>query len=132
MSVVTTDSHMSVVRLCSNYNRTILFSFSFALVLVSRQSAVFLSSQTLFYTVYIMTSAWLGRSNPDANLETLWGKEVFWKDHFIWFKEQGYQLRPRYSPDWIPSWTRTKKFELECEDSYSIPVTFLATSVTVF
>ena len=104
------------------------------LVLVPRQSAVSLSSQTPFYTVYIMTSAWLGRLDPDANLETLWGSEVFWKDNFSWFREQGYQLRPRYAPDWIPSWTRTKKkkFVLDCEDGYRIPVTFLATSITLF
>ena len=81
-----------------------------------------------------MTSARVPGSQPDAKLETLQGSEVFWKDHFTWFKEQGYQLRPRYAPDWIPSWTRTKKrkFVLECEDGYSILVTFLAISITVF
>ncbi|KIM35903.1 hypothetical protein M413DRAFT_78958 [Hebeloma cylindrosporum] len=30
--------------------------------------------------------------------------EIFWRENFHWFREQGYQLRNRYSPDWTPSW----------------------------
>ncbi|KAG8791254.1 hypothetical protein FRC12_009735 [Ceratobasidium sp. 428] len=36
---------------------------------------------------------------------------------------KGYQLRPRYQPDWVPSWTITGANPLDCEDSAnSIPL----------
>ncbi|THU94242.1 kinase-like protein [Dendrothele bispora CBS 962.96] len=31
-------------------------------------------------------------------------REVFWRDRSSWLLERGYQLRPRYQPDWQPSW----------------------------
>ncbi|KAJ7228306.1 hypothetical protein GGX14DRAFT_612096 [Mycena pura] len=30
--------------------------------------------------------------------------EVFWRDHYDYILEHGYKLRPRYRPDWVPSW----------------------------
>ncbi|KAJ3481942.1 hypothetical protein NLI96_g7315 [Meripilus lineatus] len=30
--------------------------------------------------------------------------EFWWRDHQPWLAEKGYMLRPRYSPDWEPSW----------------------------
>ncbi|KAJ7228318.1 hypothetical protein GGX14DRAFT_412691, partial [Mycena pura] len=30
--------------------------------------------------------------------------EVFWRDHYDYILEHGYELRPRYRPDWVPSW----------------------------
>ena len=30
--------------------------------------------------------------------------EVWWRDHQPWLQERGYMLRPRYRPDWVPSW----------------------------
>ncbi|KAJ6460838.1 hypothetical protein C8R47DRAFT_1180548 [Mycena vitilis] len=30
--------------------------------------------------------------------------EIFWRDNFHFLLERGYRLRPRYHPDWIPSW----------------------------
>ncbi|KAI0790923.1 kinase-like domain-containing protein [Abortiporus biennis] len=30
--------------------------------------------------------------------------EIFWRDHQQWLEESGYMLRPRYRPDWQPSW----------------------------
>ena len=73
-----------------------------------------------------MTSpAWIIGFEADADLQVLSGLEVFWRDHFTWFKEQGYQLRPRYAPDWIPSWKGTKKFLMECEDGHHLVVIFL-------
>ncbi|KAL0952421.1 hypothetical protein HGRIS_006694 [Hohenbuehelia grisea] len=47
--------------------------------------------------------------------------EEFWRDHREWLLQTGYQLRPRYQPDWIPSWTGTKKLWFLCEDSISSP-----------
>ncbi|KAJ8463347.1 hypothetical protein ONZ51_g10315 [Trametes cubensis] len=30
--------------------------------------------------------------------------EIWWRDHQRWLEERGYMLRPRYHPDWVPSW----------------------------
>ncbi|KDR71783.1 hypothetical protein GALMADRAFT_74620 [Galerina marginata CBS 339.88] len=49
--------------------------------------------------------------------------EIFWRDHYLWLKERGYQLRPRYSPDWVPSWHGTKKYFMDCEDGRSLGFT---------
>ena len=43
-------------------------------------------------------------------------REFFWRDHYTWLQEQGYLLRPRYHPDWKPSWAGTKKNPRNCED----------------
>ncbi len=43
--------------------------------------------------------------------------EIFWRDHCVWLRECGYKLRPRFQPDWIPSWTGTDKMSILCEDS---------------
>ena len=31
-------------------------------------------------------------------------EEVFWREHQKWLQDCGYMLRPRYMPDWKPSW----------------------------
>lgn len=43
--------------------------------------------------------------------------ELWWSKHYSWLKDKGYTLRPRYAPDWVPSWQGTKKSWLMCEDS---------------
>ncbi|KAK0244053.1 hypothetical protein EDD85DRAFT_1017806 [Armillaria nabsnona] len=50
---------------------------------------------------------------------TLLHGEIFWHKHATWLKECGYELRPRFRPGWVPSWTITKKELYECEDSSS-------------
>lgn len=42
--------------------------------------------------------------------------ELFWRDRYEWLSEQGYMLRPRYNPDWVPSWIGTTKLRFRCED----------------
>jgi hypothetical protein len=49
-------------------------------------------------------------------------QEVYWRDHQKWLLENGYRLRPRYDPNWTPSWKRTKKFMLLCEDAHELVV----------
>ncbi|THU85941.1 hypothetical protein K435DRAFT_969298 [Dendrothele bispora CBS 962.96] len=45
--------------------------------------------------------------------------ESFWRDHASWLQERGYQLRPRYQPDWKPSWLDGKKrSRFEYEDGH--------------
>ncbi|KAK0464337.1 uncharacterized protein EV420DRAFT_1037382 [Desarmillaria tabescens] len=48
--------------------------------------------------------------------ETLLDSETFWRDHTIWLKECGYELRPRFRLGWVASWIGTKKEWFECED----------------
>ncbi|KAF9462414.1 kinase-like domain-containing protein [Collybia nuda] len=43
--------------------------------------------------------------------------EVYWRDHYVWLKQMGYLLRPRYNPEWIPSWKGTNKSWISCEDA---------------
>ncbi|KAH7889055.1 hypothetical protein F5I97DRAFT_1935427 [Phlebopus sp. FC_14] len=42
--------------------------------------------------------------------------EIWWSQHYDWLKDCGYLLRPRYAPDWVPSWQDTKKDRFLCED----------------
>jgi hypothetical protein len=49
--------------------------------------------------------------------------EVWWKDHQKWFQDCGFMLRPRYMPDWKPSWLDdSDKFMYLCEDAQTLPV----------
>jgi len=57
-----------------------------------------------------------------TTLTKLGRSEIFWKDHFVWLKERGYQLRPRYAPDWTPSWKKNGKRAELCEDGHSLLV----------
>ncbi|KAJ7162158.1 kinase-like domain-containing protein [Mycena filopes] len=45
--------------------------------------------------------------------------EHFWVDHQPWLESCGYQLRPRYSPDWVASWPDTARNHLLFEDGHS-------------
>ncbi|KAJ7593381.1 kinase-like domain-containing protein [Mycena floridula] len=42
--------------------------------------------------------------------------EIFWREHYAWLASQGYTLRSRYDPDWIPSWTGTNGWWFAYED----------------
>ena len=48
--------------------------------------------------------------------------ELWWTRHFQWLKDCGYLLRPRYAPDWVPSWRGTNKRKYSCEDSVTAMV----------
>ncbi|CCL99642.1 uncharacterized protein FIBRA_01662 [Fibroporia radiculosa] len=42
--------------------------------------------------------------------------EHYWRDRQEWLEQRGYMLRPRYRPDWKPSWEGNKKVWFVCED----------------
>ena len=42
--------------------------------------------------------------------------EYWWVKHQPWLEECGYMLRPRFRPDWVPSWLGTKKYVDDFED----------------
>ncbi|KAG6808910.1 hypothetical protein H0H92_002387, partial [Tricholoma furcatifolium] len=41
---------------------------------------------------------------PHIFLGDLLISEIFWVEHQPYLLSRGYQLRPRYRPEWIPSW----------------------------
>ena len=43
--------------------------------------------------------------------------EVNWRDRYMFLLSQGYRLRPRYHPDWSPSWLGTSLKPWDCEDA---------------
>ncbi|KAF5379460.1 hypothetical protein D9615_006614 [Tricholomella constricta] len=49
-------------------------------------------------------------------------EEEFWVEHYHFLLSNGYQLRPRYNPDWVPSWIRAAQPTeyLDCEDSVAL------------
>ncbi|KAI0823384.1 kinase-like domain-containing protein [Trametes gibbosa] len=49
----------------------------------------------------------------------LFRDEHLWREHYTWLESEGYRLRPRYQPNWTPSWLRTKKDPDKCEDGRS-------------
>ncbi|CAE6427858.1 unnamed protein product, partial [Rhizoctonia solani] len=61
-------------------------------------------------------------SRPDRRSEA----EERWVSFQPYLLSKGYNLRPRYQPDWIPSWKGTKISPLSCEDSAdSMPIRLL-------
>ncbi|KAF9226739.1 hypothetical protein BS17DRAFT_776054 [Gyrodon lividus] len=42
--------------------------------------------------------------DPEDTRSHLSSLEVFWRDRFQFFMQKGYTLRPRYRPNWEPSW----------------------------
>jgi hypothetical protein len=42
--------------------------------------------------------------------------ETWWAERQKALELAGYMLRPRYHPDWKPSWIGNKKHFLDCED----------------
>lgn len=47
-------------------------------------------------------------------------REHFWVKHYTWLESRGYRLRPRYAPDWVPSWWGTDELADLFEDGKTI------------
>ena len=43
-------------------------------------------------------------------------QESKWRDIYHYLFDRGLELRPRYSPGWIPSWLGTDLVSSDCED----------------
>ncbi|KIM38851.1 hypothetical protein M413DRAFT_419793 [Hebeloma cylindrosporum] len=57
--------------------------------------------------------------------------ESYWRDKYQWLRDRGYQLRPRYSPDWIPSWVGTTKNHRICEDGVPMQHTSVCDAIHI-
>ena len=53
---------------------------------------------------------------PRREIGDLFRTEMWWRDHYRDLEAHGYRLRPRYHPDWQPSWKRTGKDFFDVED----------------
>ena len=49
-------------------------------------------------------------------LEELDPREIWWRERYDRLRARGYLLRPRYAPEWVPSWTVSNRDREECED----------------
>lgn len=54
-----------------------------------------------------------------AALFDLYPNEIRWAGYYEYLLGQGYQLRPRFRPGWVPSWKDKNLDPHECEDSWS-------------
>ena len=43
--------------------------------------------------------------------------EIWWRDRAIFLESRGYRLRPRFRPDWEPSWVSRSVNPFQCEDA---------------
>ncbi|KAG2135809.1 hypothetical protein DEU56DRAFT_806636 [Suillus clintonianus] len=62
------------------------------------------------------TTAHTESHSTEAQPSRLRQDEVWWSGHYKWLENCGYLLRPRYKPDWIPSWQGTSNSPFLCED----------------
>ncbi|KAJ3473918.1 hypothetical protein NLI96_g12754 [Meripilus lineatus] len=46
--------------------------------------------------------------------------ETWWRDRYEMFLSNGYQLRPRLRPDWVPSWIANGKRPMQSEDFFCL------------
>ncbi|KAG6826032.1 hypothetical protein H0H92_001362 [Tricholoma furcatifolium] len=67
-------------------------------------------------TAHFDVEAFVLPAYGDRENGELSAEEVFWRKHYHLFKAHGYTLRPRYRPDWIPSWWNASKLWFDCED----------------
>ena len=58
----------------------------------------------------------LSSSNGNREFGALFDSEMWWRDQYQALETQGYILRPRYHPDWRPSWKRSGKDFFAAED----------------
>ncbi|KAN0140572.1 Protein kinase-like domain containing protein [Lactarius tabidus] len=57
-------------------------------------------------------------NRPRKKLGEIGGPETWWVERQQALQQAGYMLRPRYHPDWTPSWAGTDKLPLKFEDGH--------------
>jgi hypothetical protein len=58
----------------------------------------------------------MSRVRETKDIGTLFDSELWWRDQYRTIEGQGYTLRPRYHPNWRPSWERSGKGFYMAED----------------
>lgn len=59
---------------------------------------------------------------PGSGSAVLSSSELWWIERYEMLKDQGYTLRPRFRPGWVPTWKVRSIRPLRCEDSIRNPV----------
>lgn len=59
---------------------------------------------------------------PGSGSAVLSSSELWWIERYEMLKDQGYTLRPRFRPGWVPTWKVRNIRPLRCEDSIRNPV----------
>ena len=62
---------------------------------------------------------------------TLHKSEKWWGDQYYDLKRNGYELRPRYNPDWVPSWGGSGKGFFAVEDGRPSTVRVISLELSV-
>ncbi|KLO08637.1 hypothetical protein SCHPADRAFT_835082 [Schizopora paradoxa] len=65
------------------------------------------------------------QSFDDDDAANLRPHEIYWRDLYTFFLDQGYQFRPRFRPGWVPSWLGSTRYPMFFEDSN--PLLFINT-----
>ncbi|KAH9167190.1 kinase-like domain-containing protein [Lactarius sanguifluus] len=58
----------------------------------------------------------VGAENGRREIGVLFSSELWWRDRYRDIGASGYRLRPRYDPDWQPSWKTSRKDFFTTED----------------
>lgn len=53
---------------------------------------------------------------------TLARAEMVWRSRYEWLKDCGFELRPKFRPDWVPPWAGTSKSAADFEEGLQMPV----------
>lgn len=61
------------------------------------------------------TTGSLFSTMSSASMWGLFRTEEYWRDHYHWLLDKGYQLRPRYHPEWAPPWKGRAPTLEECQ-----------------
>ena len=80
---------------------------------------------SLFFVVPALRLLLMASQQTDISEGALFSLEKFWRDRYEWLQHSGYSLRPRYKPNWIPSWRGTDKSYYECEDGVVLWVSLI-------
>ena len=67
-------------------------------------------------------------TTEDILPEELDPREVWWRDRYDQLSNHGYRLRPRYSPQWLPSWKTSNRDWTSSEDSKRLKVRHVPSS----
>jgi hypothetical protein len=60
----------------------------------------------------------VGEGRARREIGTLFDSELWWRDQYREIENHGYILRPRYHPNWEPSWKRSGKPFFTAEDGH--------------
>ena len=89
------------------------------LIQAKLKSVIFRAQSSFSYPMpssSVVGNAAAGPSRPSRQVGALVTTEQWWRDRYNEIAQHGYQLRPRYHPNWQPSWLKSGKDFYAVED----------------